>query len=285
MVDVERSKQLRSIVAEGGFGLEIGPSTNPIFPKSEGFNVEVLDWTTATALRQKYSDMNMDISRIEEVDYVSEGRSIEDVVPRREEYDFIFSSHAIEHVTDLVSHMRSCDKLLKPDGILAMAIPDKRYTFDTLRATSTVGQVLEAYCRKSTKHSPAAVYDFISTCAHLNGKDVFTSSDHGPVATQNSIQGAYHLLAETLSEKGPYHDVHGWVFTPASFKLIMSDLYELGLTQLTIFYMLEMNGLEFHVGLSKDKDTPRPSRISLLRDMLQEQVVSGTQLLAGWHDA
>jgi hypothetical protein len=54
-------------VDPAGFGLEIGPSHAPVFPKRDGFNVETLDYTDAEGLRAKYAnDPNVDLSRIEE---------------------------------------------------------------------------------------------------------------------------------------------------------------------------------------------------------------------------
>ena len=69
-----RIEKIRSMFDSSGFGLEIGPSHAPVFPKSLGYNVEVLDYAGASELRAKYAAMNCDTSRIEEVDYISDGR-------------------------------------------------------------------------------------------------------------------------------------------------------------------------------------------------------------------
>jgi hypothetical protein len=69
-----RADQLRSMFSPVGKGLEIGPSHNPLMPKAAGFNVEVLDYLDAKGLRQKYSEAGLDVSTVEEVDFISDGR-------------------------------------------------------------------------------------------------------------------------------------------------------------------------------------------------------------------
>jgi hypothetical protein len=40
---MNRIDRIKSLFDVNKFGLEIGPSFNPIVPKSEGYNVEILD--------------------------------------------------------------------------------------------------------------------------------------------------------------------------------------------------------------------------------------------------
>lgn len=277
----ERTAQLRAMVDQAGFGLEIGPSHSPIFPKAEGFNVEILDYANRDALIAKYQALGVDPSKIEAVDYVSDGAPLHAVVPRRGEYDFIFSSHAIEHVTDFVGYLVSCQMLLKPGGVIALAVPDKRYTFDVLQQVSTTGQVLEAFYRKRTRHAPAAAFDFVANFARMDGREVWTKFDAGTLDCPHPIEGGRGLLEDTLRDDGPYHDVHGWVFTPASFRLILHDLKRLGLVSLDEYHMHEVGSLEFHVALSAGAGGHGLDRIALQLALLAEQGTLARQLLGG----
>ena len=57
-------------------GLEIGPLHNPVAAKRDGYQVEIVDHASTDGLRAKYAkDSNVDVTRIEEVDYVTDGRS------------------------------------------------------------------------------------------------------------------------------------------------------------------------------------------------------------------
>jgi predicted SAM-dependent methyltransferase len=263
-----------------GFGLEIGPSFQPVFPKREGYRVETLDYASAEELRAKYASLPVDCDRIEEVDFVSDGRLIDEVIPHRERYDFIFSSHVIEHVTDFVGYLTSCEKLLKPGGVVALAVPDKRYTFDVLQPVTTTGRVLEAHARGQTRHSPAAVYDFFSNFARMEGKEIWRRDDIGEVTLSEHQPMAKLVFDASLKPDHAYHDVHGWIFTPASFRLIMSDLRELGLTTLSETTLVESDTLEFYVTLAKGAPEKGFDRTDLQKALIKENVVSGLQVLA-----
>ena len=103
---LNRTELLFSMFDPSGFGLEIGPSYNPLLPKRRGYNVEIVDHADAATLREKYRD---NASRIEEVDYVSDGRSLLETIGHEQRYDFIFASHVVEHVTDIVRFIQDCE--------------------------------------------------------------------------------------------------------------------------------------------------------------------------------
>lgn len=275
-----RIEIIRSMFDTSGLGLEIGPSFQPVFPKGEGFNVETLDYASAADLRVKYAGSGVDCDRIEEVDFVSDGRLIDVVIPHRERYDFIFSSHVIEHVTDFVGYLKSCETLLKPGGVVALAVPDKRYTFDVLQPVTTTGRVLEAHARGQTRHSPAAVYDFFANFARLDGREIWGHHDVGQVTLSEHQAIAKGVFDDTLKPGHAYHDVHGWIFTPASFRLILGDLRELGMTSLTETAVVESDTLEFYVTLTKGAVGGVHDRSALFKALLRETVISGLQVLA-----
>jgi hypothetical protein len=94
---------LRMALGSRGPGLEIGPLHRPVAPKRDGYQVDILDYSDAEALREKYRpDPHVDASLIEDVDYVSDGRSMLDVIGERAKYDWIVASHVIEHTQVLL---------------------------------------------------------------------------------------------------------------------------------------------------------------------------------------
>jgi hypothetical protein len=98
-----------------GKGLEIGPSHSPIVPKSQGFNVEILDHATAPELKEKYKDLGIPddkLQNIEEVDYVWSGESLVELTGKQSYYDYIIASHVVEHTPDLVSFLSQCQVML-----------------------------------------------------------------------------------------------------------------------------------------------------------------------------
>jgi SAM-dependent methyltransferase len=278
---MDRRETMRNLFEGSGRILEIGPSHQPVFAKSAGYDVEILDHASAEQLRLKYTGHNLDLDAIEKVDYVSDGRPMHEVIPHRGRYDLVFSSHVIEHTTDFLGYLKSCELLLKPGGVIGLAVPDKRYTFDIMQPVSTTGRVLEAHYRNQSRHSPAAVYDFVANVARLNEIDSWSFRETGSVklATED-VAIAKALFDNAVLSDSPYHDVHGWIFTANSFRLIMHDLAALGLTRMRERQLVEVGALEFYVVLGFDGECVGKSRNEIHKAVIREQVISGMQMLA-----
>ncbi len=221
---MDRTKTLLSLFDPSGFGLEIGPSFRPLLPKSAGYNVETVDHADAETLRKKYSD---NASQIEEVDYVSDGGSLLDLIGQPGRYDFIFASHVIEHVTDIVRFIRDCEKLLKPDGVLVLVVPDKRFCFDALRPVSTVGEALQAFAEARTRHTAGMLFDHINMISTKAGSITWTEPDLDNIELQHNSELARREF-ELAQQSDEYRDVHGWQFTPAHFQYFINTLRKTG---------------------------------------------------------
>jgi SAM-dependent methyltransferase len=59
-----------------------------------------------------------------------------------ESQDFIIANHVFEHVEDPLKALRSLSRVLRPDGVAFLAIPDKRSTFDKPRAVTNLDHLL-----------------------------------------------------------------------------------------------------------------------------------------------
>lgn len=141
-------------------GLEIGPSHNPIASKANGYDVRVLDHLDRESLIEKFRDEGIDTSDIEYVDYVWSGEPYAELIGTQTRFNWIVSSHNIEHVPDLIGFLTSCRDVLEVGGILSLAIPDYRYIFDTGRSPSTLASVIDAHLRKDTKPTAGSIAEF-----------------------------------------------------------------------------------------------------------------------------
>ncbi|WP_292382912.1 methyltransferase domain-containing protein [Mesorhizobium sp.] len=232
---------LFSLFDNRGFGLEVGGSYGALVRKSLGFNVETFDHADADTLRQKYKNID---SPIEDVTYVSDGRGLFDIIGKPDRYDFIVASHVIEHVTDIVRFLQDCSALLKPSGVLVLAVPDKRYCFDVLRPVSTVGQALQAYAEKRTRHSPGVIYDSLATTCMKSNEIVWREPTLDDIALSHDPEGA-HSFFEAVLKTDDYNDTHGWMFTPSYFRYFIKTLRSLGYFQL--------GEKEFHMNSGTDR--------------------------------
>lgn len=274
----DRIGLIRGMVDRTGKGLEVGPSHNPLFPKREGFDVETLDYADATTLRARYAGHPVDVGAIEEVDHISDGRSIAEVVGRAAHFDYIVSSHAIEHVTDFVGYFKSCEMMLKPGGCAVLAIPDKRFVFDALRFPSSTGDVLEAWNRGHNRHSPARVFDFFSNYSTLGDLHTWDRTSHGTTQLPHDL-GISRQWFDAACNQDIYIDVHAWALTPASFRLIIRDLNEMGILSLRIDQLVNDGTFEFYVRLTSDAPKDPRQRSEMLLDIHREQLVSSLQIL------
>lgn len=264
---MDRNDRIFAYLDRKGFGLEIGASYNPIAPKRGGFNVETVDHLDRAGLVAKYTGHGVDTNAIEEVDYVWQGQPLSELIGKEGRYDWIIASHVIEHVPDLVGFLCECRKLLKPTGILSLAIPDKRYCFDYFRPLSSTGEALQAHIEKRSRHPPGWVFDYYASVAVLNGAITWMQGSRGEVAHLHSLEDACNFFQLAQQEDAPYIDIHAWRFTPSSFRLMTHELQRMGLIDLSEAGFFDTVGCEFYVSLR-----PGPAAIALDRRTLARQV-------------
>jgi SAM-dependent methyltransferase len=266
-----RQELLLSQLNRAGLGLEIGPSYSPVVPKASGLAIETVDYLDADALREKYRDgVGIDIGRIESVDHVLGARTIAEAIPHRHHYDYIIASHVIEHMPDLLGFLRDCQTLLKPDGVLALAVPDKRACFDFLLPISTTGQILQAHARGNCHPNAGAVFDHAAYRANLNGDIAWRLGSSGILTMPSDFQEA-HELFNAVDRTAEHVDVHIWRFVPSSFRLIVGDLLALGLIRMREKAFLSTSNIEFYCFLSAAAPGGRHDRKALALASLVEQ--------------
>ena len=273
-LELDRSEKVMCMIDQNGLGIEIGPSYQPLAPKREGFNVQIVDLCSAEELRAKFKGHEVNLDAIEEVDFVWHGEPLPVLIGQEECYDWIIASHIIEHVPDLISFLTDCEKLLKPSGVLSLIIPDKRYCFDYYHSTSSTGEILDAFEQKRTRPSPGKVFDHCARTATLKGQMVWDrDSDMSPkLDFVHDISDAESSWRQARTTK-KYFDVHNWRFTPSSFRLLFGDLQFLGLISLGIEKEFGTAGCEFYVTLRKNGTrvpSENSSRMELLRKIKED---------------
>ena len=267
---MSRNDRIFSQIDRKGLGLEIGPSYNPIAPKRSGFRVETVDHMDRAGLIEKYTGHGVDTSLIEEVDHVWQGQALSELIGQDARYDWIIASHVIEHVPDLVGFLGECRKLLKADGTLSLAIPDKRYCFDYFRPLSTTGDALQAHVEKRNRHPAAWVFDHFSSASALNGAITWVAGSRGDVKHLHSLDEARNFFELARQPDSPYIDIHAWRFTPSSFRLIIHELQQLGLIDLSESCFFDSVGCEFYVSMKPGSADPTLDRQALARRIQQE---------------
>lgn len=269
---MSRETIIRNLFDKNSYGLEIGPSYNPIAPRHMGYHVDILDHASTAELRAKYAhEPNVDVSLIEDVDFVWSGKSLSDTVGATAKYDYVVASHVIEHTPDILGFLIQCSALLKPEGRLVLAVPDMRRCFDAFRPLSSLGAVLQAHAEGRTRHSAATACDHVAYMAAMDSRGSWGKGEKGKLETIHTLDFAERIFDRSL-QNPDYHDFHAWVFTPSSFRLLTRDLALLGKIDLREIAFMPTDGFEFLSVLGKRGEEQSFHRSELLRQIRLELI-------------
>jgi SAM-dependent methyltransferase len=243
-----------------GQGLEIGPLNAPMVRKPE-HDVRYVDYAATEVVRSNQHDPAVKVEDIVEVDLVWGGLPLVEL--NGGVVDYVLASHVIEHVPDLIGWLLEVGDVLRPGGVLGLAIPDKRFTFDALRQTSVLSEAVEAWLVGQRRPSLRQIFDVASLGIAVDAAEVWDGRFEPDARRQevlNRLRPALGL-ARSLCAEPQYRDAHCWVFTPQSFLDLAEELSVLELFpfRLDAFYPTEPGAAEFHVRLVKT--TPCDARV------------------------
>ena len=111
-----------------GEGIEIGGLHQPLKVYHQA-KVRYVDRLSTEEVQKFYSDV-ADKPKVT-VDLVDDGERLGKVAD--ESCDFVIANHVLEHCRNPIGAVFHMLRVLKQDGILYLAIPDKRFTFDKER--------------------------------------------------------------------------------------------------------------------------------------------------------
>ncbi len=290
---MDRNETLRRHIKADGLGIEVAPYFTPIMPKRAGYNCLSLDvFDTATLIDKAKIDPNIpdsQVADIEEVDLVGSATEIEALVNARNQlghFDYIISSHNFEHLPNPIKFLQGCGKVLKPGGVLTMAIPDRRACFDYFRPYTTLGEWIEAFKENRTQPTNAQTFDWLQLFSNLhvdnNKVGAFgLSDDRAKIQVEDSLLAAFGSWNEReRAGDTSYQDTHCSVFTRWSFILLINDCYFLGLSPFSCEEVSELYGCEFHahlknVGYLKPEDR-NTERFYAFRQMALQKIMKET---------
>ncbi len=242
-VPAELRDMLRSALAPGSRGIEVGPGRGPVAPKRAGYRTLVVDVADADELRRTARALGAEaaeIGNIEAVDVVGDASRLRELLEtcgHVERFDWIVSSHNFEHLADPVGFLCDCEALLSPGGLVGLIIPDKRYTFDRFQRPSQLADLLRARREAGTgTHEAWAAFgrqalDAARVDADGNERRWWVARDNAPEYLRaRDIRRPYTRLQQILTAAAPpaFHG-HRWHFSPAALELLLFDLNVLGI--------------------------------------------------------
>jgi len=254
-------KILFNIQPKTQVGIEFGPLTSPIVKRDMG-SIRYVDHASTEELKKKCALWGtIDISKIVDVDYVWANEKLKELTNKDCPIDYVIASHVVEHVPDFIGWFKEIRNVLKTGGILSLAVPDKRFTFDYLRQITRPADVLEAYLLKSKKPTARQIFDYKSE--YVNRNKAFTWSLKEKLIREHSISESWDITQNAFRNNN-YEDVHCWVFTELSFLELIKTLVNLNLFDFKIANFFDRTGIEFFVSLeAMDSDIDPTERINV----------------------
>ncbi len=147
-----------------GQGIEIGAAQFPVI-LPEGVKIRYVDLFTEAEIRKAWPIYeNLDIVHI---DVVDNGEQLTKFKARS--LDFIIANHFLEHCLDPIGTLTNMYKKLRPNGILFLAIPDKRYTFDKDRVITPYSHLLAEHKDKTKRFLWEHTVEFFTLAEPFDG--------------------------------------------------------------------------------------------------------------------
>lgn len=133
-------KLSRELIAESylsGVGIEIGALHNPLKLPAKA-TARYVDRLSVPELREQYPELAS--QELVNVDILADGELLETISDSSQ--DFVIANHFVEHCQNPIGAVLNMLRVLKPTGILYLALPDKRCCFDSDRPVTPLEHVM-----------------------------------------------------------------------------------------------------------------------------------------------
>lgn len=148
----------------GGKGIEIGAAHQPL-KVTPTTHVKYVDIASTPDLRILWPEIaKLDIV---DVDIVDNGEMLKTF--KKSSLDFIIANHFIEHCLDPIGTILNFYRVLKPHGVIYLAVPDKRRTFDKDRPLTTYNHLLEEH-KGSKSFQEEHTLEYVKLAEKVKGK-------------------------------------------------------------------------------------------------------------------
>jgi len=124
----KKVRQFASFQFIKGEGIEIGGLHRPL-KIFGGAKVRYVDRLSTEEVRKYYP--NVEGEQQVTVDIVDDGETLATIADGS--CDFVIANHMLEHTRNPIATLGNFLRVLRPGGVVYMAIPDKRFTFDIKR--------------------------------------------------------------------------------------------------------------------------------------------------------
>jgi SAM-dependent methyltransferase len=185
-------------------GIEIG-GPSPVFSNDGPFpvygvagRIDNVNYSTQTFWGDAGEGKNFVFSSSKENGYqfiseASELSSIDD-----NSYDFLLSSHVIEHLANPLKAVTEWKRVIKPGGLMVIIAPDKQRTYDHKRPLTSFEHIIEDYINKTDESDMTHLWEIIELHDLSQDPTVDSFEDHEKRTRDNiNTRIAHHHTFDT----------------------------------------------------------------------------------------
>ena len=146
-----------------GSGLEVGAMCYPYLFNSD-CKMKYADIFDNNELRRLYDEIPLENLYSEDLvrtDYVLKAPKYLFEVIESNTFDFVYSSHSLEHTPNPISALNDQIRITKPGGIIYSVIPNKKNTYDRLRKTTPPSILINKFEKNIYEHSIDEAIDVV----------------------------------------------------------------------------------------------------------------------------
>jgi len=118
-----------------GKGIEIGALNNPL-SLPPNLKIKYVDILSEAEINKHYPGAKIP-------DIVCDGTYFPEV--DNSTFDFVIANHLLEHFDDPVRALKEWHRILKDGGVVFMALPDKRFSFDKERKRTLLSHLIDEH--------------------------------------------------------------------------------------------------------------------------------------------
>jgi len=142
---MDETKRRRLAAWLRGDGIEIGALNCPLWV-TEDAHVRYVDRLPIEEQRRQYPELAE--KPLAPVDVLATAEDLTGIADAS--VDFVIANHLLEHLEDPIAGLLEFQRVLKPGGVVYLALPDQRQTFDRHRDLTSVEHLLREHEQGAT---------------------------------------------------------------------------------------------------------------------------------------
>jgi predicted SAM-dependent methyltransferase len=139
--------------------LRMKQKLEPYFKDKKGICIGgALRWKFQNYLETASETINVNVvTQGNQTDYVADASNL--YFADSNDYDFVCSSHVLEHVTNPIKAITEWKRVIKNSGIIYCAVPDKRFTFDHNRKSTSLMHIKNDFYTNVTPWDQSHIHE------------------------------------------------------------------------------------------------------------------------------